>query len=199
MINSNITKSNRLLVVTPTLGDSPYLDATVRSVMTLGLDIVHVLSVPAAKCELLQRRYPHAVVVADRGKNMGLYGALNAAFDHAPKEWDWFTYINDDDCLLLGYAVAFKKHISSARPEAVMYGAVDLIDEEERVLSRIAVEGTPAWFPAVLSLGISPLSQQGNTFSRKVVRKIGYFNPELRLCGDFDFWLRAYAQGFAFK
>ncbi len=199
MSNNTNHHADRLLVVTPTLGESLFLDRTMASVQALKLNIVHVLSVPAPRCAELQARYPHTLVIPDLGKEKGLYGALNTALAHQGTPWDWFTYINDDDRLLPGYADVFKRHLRLARPEPVFYGAVELVDEAERELARIAVESDPAWFPALLAQGISPLSQQGNTFHREVIQRIGGFNPQFRLCGDFDFWLRAYASGFAFK
>ena len=192
-------KSSRLLVVTPTLGNSEFLDRSIESVMSLGLDIVHVLSVPEGKRTELQARYPHAIVVNDAGKRQGLYGALNSALKSCPEPWDWFTYINDDDRLLPGFADAFDKHVSATRPEPVMYGNVDLIDETDRVIASITSESNPAWIPALLQQGISPLSQQGNTFSREAVQKVRGFDPGYRLCGDLDFWVRVYAHGFSFK
>ena len=68
-----------LLVVTPTLGESVFLEQTLASVAALPVPVLHVLSVPAAKVTLLQARYPHLKVVPDAGKAGAIYGAINAA------------------------------------------------------------------------------------------------------------------------
>src|SRR6478735_8311934 len=124
-----MSSSPSLLVVTPTLGDSIYLDATVRSVLEQPFPITHVLAVPAQRVVDLQARYPHARVVPDAGRAGAIYGALNAALDQAPEGWDWFTYINDDDLLLPGFATAAARHFAAgARAAPVAYGDVELID-----------------------------------------------------------------------
>ena len=50
----------RLLVLTPTLGTSPYLDETVRSIERLEWPIEHVLVCPVGKIAELARRFPRA-------------------------------------------------------------------------------------------------------------------------------------------
>jgi len=191
----------RILVVTPTLGESEFLDKTVQSVATQPLEILHVLSVPAAKQHVLRARFPHTHVVPDNGKLGGIYGALNAALAVAgtTEGWDWFTYINDDDALLPGFGEALYRHLRSASPGSVIYGDVSLIDESDRPVSLITVERNPAWIPALLQEGISPLMQQGMLFRREVVEQLGAFDTTYRLCADLDFWLRAYAGGAAFR
>src|SRR5262249_39963819 len=145
----------RLLVVTPTLGASPWLDETVASVTKLPLHVTHILAAPAARHAALTARFPQAEIVRDAGKPGGIYGALNAALLHANDDWDWFTYINDDDALLPGCGAMFWHHHHAASGEAVIYGDVELVDEGGRALSRVTTERDPAWIPALLQQGIS--------------------------------------------
>jgi GT2 family glycosyltransferase len=189
----------RILVVTPTLGTSEFLDRSVASVASQPLDVLHVISAPEPARARLEERYPWVRVVPDAGRAGGIYGALNAALAAVPEGWDWFTYINDDDALLPGFAAAFTRHLRRPVPEPVVYGDVDLIDEQDRLLSRVTVEGNPAWLPALLQQGISPLTQQGMFFHRELVRRLGGFDLHYRLCADLAFWLRAYAAGWKFR
>ena len=193
-------KSTRpILVATPTLGDSPFLDETVSSVASQSAEIIHVIAAPAEKLTTLQARYPQTRVCADYGRTGGIYGALNAALAAAPHDWEWFTYINDDDALLPGFSVVAARE-AAARPRAdVVYGDVELIDEHGRRLSRITTERHPAWIPALLQQGISPLMQQGMLFRRGVVERLRGFDTRYRLCADLDFWVRAYASGARFR
>lgn len=193
----NTTSS--LLIVTPTLGDSAYLDATVRSVSAQPFRITHLLSVPAPRVSELQARYPHTLVVPDAGRAGGIYGALNAALDQAPAGWDWFTYINDDDLLQPGFAAAATLHFIADRPAAVGYGDVELIDDGGNRLGLITVAPDPRWIPALLQEGISPLMQQGMLFRRDCVQRLRHFDLRYRLCADLDFWSRACAAGEDFR
>ena len=189
----------RILIVTPTLGDSPFLDATVASVLSQAAEIQHVMAVPAAKVRALQARFPHAHVCADHGKTGGIYGALNAGIAAASGPWDWFTYINDDDALLPGFSTMLVREAVASQPADVVYGDVELIDENGRCVSRITTERSATWIPALLQQGISPLMQQGMLFRRTIVERLKGFDTRYRLCADLDFWVRAYADGATFR
>lgn len=192
--------SNRILIITPTLGESRFLDETVASVAAQSAEILHVIAAPAAKLDSLRTRFSHARVCCDAGKEGGIYGALNAGLTAAAADdWGWFTYINDDDALLPGFSAMFARETRASRPADVSYGDVELIDEAGGVVSRITTERTPRWIPALLQQGISPLMQQGMLFRRAVVARLRRFNPRYRLCADLDFWLRAYVQGARFR
>ena len=192
-------KGSRILVVTPTLGESRFLDRTVTSVAMQSLDIRHVLAVPENMRSVLQKRFPQVEVVADAGRSGGIYGALNAALAAAGDGWDWFTYINDDDALLPGFSAVFRRHMAEFAEENVFYGDVDLMDENDRIIGLVTVERNPAWIPALLQQGISPLMQQGMLFRREIVAGMGGFDTRYRLCADLDFWLRAFVAGAGFR
>jgi GT2 family glycosyltransferase len=191
--------TGRLLVVTPTLGVSEFLEHAVQTVTSLPFPVLHVLSVPGPVVETLQARYPHALVVKDAGKEGAIYGAINAALQAAPKDWDWFTYINDDDALAPGFAQMYSEHTARANPEPVTYGNVRLINEKGDTISFLTTERSPGFIPALLHAEISPLNQQGMLFRRDVVDALRGFDTKYRLCADLDFWARAMAAGFAFR
>lgn len=188
-----------LLVVTPTLGESPFLDQTVASIEAQPIHIRHVISTPARKVNELARRYPHALVVPDAGRLGGIYGAINAGIQAANFKWDWFTYINDDDSLLPGFGRVMLQNLRDPSPAPVVYGDVDLVNEDGSRISCITTAENPAWIPALLHQSISPLMQQGMAFRRDVVDRLGGFDLRYRLCADLDFWLRAYAAGERFR
>jgi GT2 family glycosyltransferase len=192
-----MNETNCLLVVTPTLGESPFLDRTVASIEAQPLHLRHVISTPSRKVPELAARYPHALVVPDAGRLGGIYGAINAGIHAATAQfdWSWFTYINDDDALLPGFGHAMLENFRAPSPAPVLYGDVELIDQREQRISRITTAENPDWIPALLHQAISPLMQQGMAFRRDVVDRLGGFDLKYRLCADLDFWLRAYAAG----
>jgi hypothetical protein len=191
--------ADRLLIVTPTLGVSTFLDQTVRGILALPIPFLHVLVCPAPVVASLQERFPHAVVLADAGKQAGLYGAINVALQTVEQPWDWFTYINDDDELGPGFGATAGRHWARAQPEPVVYGEVRIIDELDRTISLLPLEPSARHIPALLRAGISPLNQQGMLFHREVVRELGGFDTQYRICADLDFWARALASGRAFR
>lgn len=198
-----MSDSPSLLVLTPTLGTSRYLAASVASVSDLGLPSVHHLLVcPADRITELAERFPGRTVVADAGRAGGLYGALNAglaAADDLGLAWDWFTYLNDDDLLSPGFAELVRRHCRPERAASVAYGDILNIDPADRSLGRMTVERRGERLPRLLQAGISPVGQQGMVFGAPVVRALGGYAREYRLCADLDFWARAHARGYPFQ
>jgi hypothetical protein len=191
--------ADRLLVITPTLGDSEFLDASIQAVRELPLQITHVISCPAAKIAEMRARFPHCIVVRDAGREGAIYGALNAALEQAPMDWGWFTYINDDDALTPGFGCMAREHFQRSNAEPVTYGDVRIITDDGTPVSRITTEKSPRYFAPLLRQGISPLNQQGMLFRADVVRELKGFDLRYKLCADLDFWLRAHAAGHAFR
>lgn len=191
--------SPTILVVTPTLGISRFLEQAIESVLAQPVPVLPVLVAPASRVAVLQARFRSTVVLPDAGREGGLYGALNVALAQAPGGWEWFTYINDDDLLLPAFGKVAQRHLSLDTPEPVAYGDVDLIDEEGQSVGRVTIEHRPEWIPPLLQQGISPLMQQGTLFRRDCVDRLGGFDLHYRLCADLDFWLRACAMGERFR
>lgn len=190
----------KLLVITPTLGDSPFLPASIESVRPLRerVEVRHVLATPAAAVDRLAALYADCEVIADAGRDGGMYGAINRAL-FSTSDWDWFTYINDDDLLMPGIAKVAVTHCQPANRRVIAYGDVRNVREDETSLGLQTVERSPRYFCPLLRQRISVFTQQGALVSREVAGQLEGFNPAWRVCGDLDFWVRAIAAGFAFK
>lgn len=190
---SPIPSPFRLLVVTPTLGVSPWLDDTVASVARLSGDVIHVLVTPVGKVAGLAARYPRVRVVAEPGQ--GMYAAINAGLAAVP-DWDAFTYINDDDLLLPRFAHV-AAWVGAGRAE-VAYGGVRLIGTQGRRLGSIPISAVPSLNRLLYAQRIEPVYQHGTVFSRKLVDRIGPFDESFRFCGDSEFIARACVAGATF-
>jgi hypothetical protein len=188
----------QLLVITPTLGQSPHLSETVGCINRLDLSIQHIISCPRTKVVELGARFPRSHVVADRGREAGLYGAINAGLAAAQKRWDFFTYLNDDDCFGMHFAAMFKRHATAENLRTVGFGCIWNIDKAGRKVTGMTVGPYPQQYPALLQMGISPTGQQGMVFGREVVEAIGAYSTQYKICGDLDYWCRAMAAGFRF-
>lgn len=189
----------KLLVVTPTLGTSPYLDETMRSVAAVraqGVPILHILTTPQMRVAELGSRYPGTVVLPDAGREGGIYGAVNCGLFGADREaWDWFTYINDDDLLAPAFGEVFHRHARPENEDAVAYGNVRNIGEDGRSLGLQSVERSRAFFRPLMFAGVSLFTQQGTLVSRRVMLDLQGFNATYRLCADLDFWVRTVITG----
>jgi glycosyltransferase involved in cell wall biosynthesis len=189
------TSSESLLIVTPTLGNSPFLAATIASVRSQRHRLKHVLVCPPGEATRLRERYPDLMVVCER-PNGGLYGAINDAL-HAAGPWDWFSYINDDDLLLPSFSDMFSDHLE-AGVEDIAYGNVRYIDEASNSLGVIPVATRDRHFISLFRQGITPLTQQGTIVPRLLYDRLG-LRADFRLCADHDLWVRAAIAGARFR
>lgn len=170
----------------------------VQALRAGGANLRHVLVCPAPRLAGLQARFPGCEAVADAGPAGGIYGALNAGLAAAGDGWQWFTYINDDDLLSPGFSRLLERHCRPENAATVAYGDILNIDGAGRPLGRMTIESDPRRIPALLQGGISPLGQQGMLFGEPVVRALGGYQLDFKLCADLDFWARALAAKFRF-
>ena len=189
----------KLLVITPTLGTSRFLEETCASVSAISIPHRHLLVCPRGEMERLKHRFSTCEVAVDGGVEGGLYGALNAGLQAAGEDWEWFTTINDDDRLGCDFSRCAEAHFNAGDERSAGFGDVRLLDEVGRNLGTMSVERDARQWVSLLDAGISPVSQQGMLFSRRVANDLSGYEPRWRLCGDQDFWLRALRADVTFR
>lgn len=182
----------KILVVTPTLGESPWLAETVASVAALPLTCEHVLVAPAATVTALSARFPGTTTVAEPGG--GMYAAINAGLA-AVRDWDAFTYINDDDLLLPGLAAVAAVLAEKPGQPLFAYGRVGLIDGEGHRVGAIPVSPWPRLNRDLYAQRLEPVYQQGTLVSRAAWGQHGGFDPTFLYCGDSEFLARLCVRG----
>lgn len=181
-----------LRVVTPTLGNSRFLNDTVASIRRITVSHEHILAAPEPQVAALRSAYPHAIVIADAGKSGGMYGAIELGRKH-PGSFSWFTYINDDDCLGSEFSEHFKE---VARLNCdIGYGRVRLLSEAGGSLGEITHCHSSAYLRGVAATHRSPFNQQGTIIASTVFDRIGGFDASYRFGADFDFFARCIATG----
>lgn len=185
----------RALVVTPTLGSSPWLDETVASVAALS-GAQHVVVCPMAVGGELARRFPRARVVPETGN--GMYAAINAGIA-AASEWDVFTYLNDDDLLCAAGATAAGQLLERDLTAELVYGQVRLIDAKGSSLGWLPVAHRPDDLARLLARDVVPLAQPGTWLRAAAVKRLGGFDESYRIAGDLDMFSRALAAGMRFR
>ncbi|WPJ97377.1 glycosyltransferase [Coraliomargarita algicola] len=188
-----------LLIITPTLNRSKFLDETIRSVKACAPGAEHILSAPAAEVASLQQQYPSIKVVADRGRAGGMYGAINAGITAAESEWEWFTYINDDDLLYPGFSKMVKVHTTKHAAADFAHGVANHIDETGKLLYPIPSCPRTSLLPYLIAAGVSPISQQGMLIKRAVFERIGTYDQSFKYAADMEFYCRLYAKGGTFS
>ena len=187
-----------LLVVTPTLGASRFLESTIASVHAAGRDLIHILVAPEVKIAAVSEVSGRSRVVPDHAA--GMYEAINAGIAAAAADsWDWFTYLNDDDTWqAAGMRVMADSLEKQKRNIDVCYGRVALINTNGATIGELPVARNAPDIAHLLSAGIVPLAQPGTLVRRSLLEKIGGFDNSFRSAGDLDFWVRAAGAGARF-
>lgn len=182
-----------LLVVTPTLGQSPWLAETVASVAQFSFPCRHVLVAPAEALASLRARFPNVLAIAEPGG--GMYAAINAGLAGGGA-WDACTYINDDDLLLPGFARAAA--LARTTEARVVYGGVRLINTHGARIGAIPISPWPRLNRTLYAQRVEPVYQHGTIATRTVIERLGPFDTTLRFCGDSEFLGRACVAGIPF-
>ncbi len=181
----------KLLVLTPTLGRSPYFPAMVQSLAGIQAGVRHVIVCPAGAISALSALAPLAKIVPQTGP--GLYAALNEGLSAAGSDWDAFTWINDDDLLAPAGLNRLLAALECAPNLAAVYGKVDLIDRHGRRLAAIPVAHAGADLGPLLAAGLVPLAQPGTLLRRSAVAATGGFDSSFGAAGDIDYFQRMLA------
>jgi hypothetical protein len=184
----------KILVVTPTLGTSPWLAETVASVAVHSPAGGHVLVAPAAAVATLATQFPHVMVVPEPESRRGMYAAINAGLS-AVAEWDAFTYLNDDDFLLPRFAAVARAAEAAGDRPLLAYGRVRLVDVTGRRLGATPVSPWPRLNRTLYALRLEPVFQQGTVVTWAAWRQVGGFDEALRFCGDSEFLARVCMAG----
>ncbi len=183
----------KLLVVTPTRGESVWMEQTVASVVKFGG--VHVLVAPPAAVGGLAARFPGLSVVPEPAGGAGMYAAINAGIA-AAADWHAFTYLNDDDLLLPDFQrLLGQANTTGAR---VVYGGVRLIDAAGHRVGAIPISPFPALNRLLYAQRIEPVFQHGTVITRAAFDQLGVFDADYRYCGDSEWLARACAAGVEF-
>lgn len=189
-------QSPQTLVVTPTLGESPWLAETVASIAACAERCTHVLVAPAAAVQKLAARFPRVRVVTEPGG--GMYAAINAGLAVAG-DWEAFTYLNDDDVLLPDFSLVARAIAAAGGRPLIAYGGVRLIDARGRRLGAIPISPAPELNRALYAQRIEPVYQHGTVVTRAAIEAAGgAFDATLRFCGDSEFLARACVRGVPF-
>lgn len=178
-----------ILIVTPTLGRSPMLSATIASVRVFHRQADHLLIAPGEQVPALERDYPDAWVMAEPPEVKGIYPALQAAFDGPGRQYEWLGWINDDDVLEAG----FERVIARAGSDAgldLIYGKVRMITAEGSHLMYAPAARSAALARLCARVGQVPFTQQGGLMRRRAFERCQGFSTRYKLGADSDLFFR---------
>jgi len=160
---------------------------------------MHVVVAPDLVHGELRLKHPRLRLVRDAG--YGLYCALNLGLASVTEEnWEWFTYLNDDDVWESpGFANAFLEAVSAEVSVGIVYGRVRIINSNSCSMGEIPIARCSGDLRSLLSVGIIPFAQPGTLIRREVVESLKGFDESYRSAGDLDLLVRALISGWGFR
>jgi glycosyltransferase involved in cell wall biosynthesis len=180
-------------IVTPSYQQGAFLERTLESVSRQSGAIEHIVMDGGSmdgSVEILQRWSDR--ISFSTGPDDGQTAAINAGMAIARGEI--LGYLNSDDVYYDG-AVAAAVAAFARDPSAdVVYGMADRIDSNDRVVGAYPTE---EWSLDRLKL-VCFLCQPAVFFRRRVLEQFGAFDPRLRYCMDYEYWLRLGMRGARF-
>lgn len=181
-------------IVTPTLNSDNYLEETILSTKHLRkTGSKHLVCDSGSSDSTLQILHRHNIpsIYCVPGN---MYHAINAGIKTMDN--DWCTYINSDDVVYhKGLLDALKTMGGDAD---VIYGNIDTMDEQGIFLYHF--KSSPVnQIKELFGSGIMPFGQPGTLFRRFVWNKLKGFDEQYLYSSDYDFFMRAFLEGFRFK
>lgn len=181
---------SRVGIVVPTIFSRPeYLPSAIESITNAG-DCHLLISSPRPNSEqrellnALHESRLFAELVESRGS---LAEKITEALTALPDSCEYIGWLGDDDLLTPGALVAAAEYLDQY-PECVMvYGGVDYIDKDGKVLFT---NPSSQFHAKLLSFGPQLIPQPGALWRRDAFEKVGGLSGEFNLAFDFDFFLR---------
>lgn len=181
-----------MTVITPTLNQAPFIEATIRSVVSQGYVNLQYLVIDGGSTDgtvdILKRYEPWIsgwISEADHGQSHAINKGLALA------DGEFVAWLNSDDIYLPGAIAEAARVLSRDADAAMVYGSAYGLD----------AEGAPVWeFPAarfdpVKTLVRNPIPQPAAFMRTEALRAAGGLDESLHLMNDVELWLRLARQG----
>lgn len=180
----------KVSMVTPSYNQAQFLEETIRSVLLQGYPNLEYIIMDGGSTdgsvEIIQKYAPWLAYWVSE-KDGGQADAVNKGWQIATG--DAVTWLNSDDVLMSGCLETVVSALYGSEPAELVYGNVYAINADSQVLYLI--RGAPFVSADILVRAHNPIPQQGFLLKRSLLERIGWLDPELHFCMDFDYWCRA--------
>lgn len=188
----------KILVITATLGNRPTLARTIKSVKEIGGEnVTHIIIAPEKNIPEIKTKYDNIECLPERPDKKGIYAALNHGFFTYGKNFDYLTFINDDDYWLPD----FKLLIEEAQKDIdFVYGKVNFIlENKNKQIKEMACSKQFKDFIPLLHHNIVLFTQQATLLKSEFFFKLGGFSENYKLVSDTLFWAKLSLLNINFK
>ncbi len=189
---------SKISIVTPSYNQGQFLEETILSVLNQDYPNIEYIIIDGGSTDNsvdIIKKYADRLTYWVSERDKGMTHALNKGF--ARTTGDILNWINSDDFFLPGAFQAAANAFNEGDSRlGFIYGSCQ----------HILADGTifhikkPVDFDAgILRYGQNLFAQPASFFHRRVLDKIGLLNEKLLYAMDYEFWIRAYNEGFKFK
>ncbi len=189
---ANLTVS----VVTPSYQQASFLEETVRSVLDQDYAAIEYRIMDGGSTDGsvdIIRKYQSRLASWVSSPDGGQARAINEGWRLSGGEI--LAYLNADDRYLPGTVCQVAEFFDCHPDVDIVYGSC--YSEFPQNGTRVLYCPPPFHFRRLLLENFIP--QPTVFIRRKVLDRVGWLDPSLRYCLDYDFWLRSAAQGIAFR
>lgn len=177
----------KILVLTPTLGNRDTLSKTIESVREIGGDLVkHIIITAKSQISSVKNKYGNIECLPELEGKKGIYAALNHGFKTYGKDYEYLTFINDDDYWLPDFKLlidAIKENYD------LVYGKVNYILENKNgEIKPMACSNQFKDFIPLLHSKVVLFTQQATLVKSSLFFQIGGFSEDYKLVSDTKFW-----------
>lgn len=177
----------KILVITPTLGNRNTLAKTIESVREIGGDMVkHIIVAPEQQISFIKETFGDIECLPEQEGKKGIYAALNHGFYTYGKDYEYLTFINDDDYWLPDFKLLIN---TIEEGYDFVYGKVNYILENKNgEIKPMACSNQFTDFIPLLHHKIILFTQQATLIKSKLYFQLGGFSEEFKLVSDTKFW-----------
>ena len=177
----------KVSIITPCFNSEKYIEETINSVAVQTYsNIEHIIIDGCSTDNSLKiiAKYPGLKVVSKPDKSM--YEAINKGIDMS--QGDVIAYLNSDDLYYNDTIEKVVEYFSKNSGTDFIFGGLDLIDHDLKFIARYEFPDFNLKLFASVQWSLIP--QQASFWLKSVNDKAGKFNPDFKLAGDYEFFLR---------
>ncbi|MCH5310456.1 MAG: hypothetical protein J1E57_00595 [Prevotella sp.] len=179
---------HKILVITATLGNRESIAKTIASVKCIGKDDVkHIIVCPEKCIATIKEKYDNIECLAERTDKHGIYAALNHGFETYGHDYEYMTFINDDDYWLPSYRKLIDTMLADNTLDMV-YARTCYVDDQFVKIGEQTSSPQLRQFTTLLKEKIILLTQQATLIKSSLYFRIGGFDESYKLIADTKFW-----------
>lgn len=177
-------------IITPNYNGGRFLPNCIKSVLEQEGEFEHIIVDGGSTDNSINiiGEYPHLLAVS--GQDRGMYDAINKGLMLAKGEV--ISYLNADDRYPTSTFSIVKKALNDNHTADYVYGGCIYIDKMENELYTYKPPPLPKFIMSRISR--VPWAQPATFWKREVFSRVGQFDPSFRYAGDYDFFVRLFAE-----